>query len=121
MATESINEQIVKDAYIYMLGRALVVSQEHIDLKEPGIGYNVIKYNPLGSPNFVNPNFDVVYIEAWIAVDEKMPVVLEIPPIKGRYYTAQICDEWGEVITNINERNFPLNPYGKFALEYIAN
>jgi hypothetical protein len=115
MAMESVNEQIVKDAYIYILGRALVVRQEHIDLKEPGIGYNVIKYNALGSANFVNPNFDVVYLEAWIAVDEKTPVVLEIPPIKGRYYTAQICDEWGEVITNINERKFPLNPYGKFA------
>ena len=115
MALGSVNEQIVKDAYIYMLGRALVVRQEHMDLKEPGIGYNVIKYNPLGSANFVNPNLDVAYLEAWIAVDEKTPVVLEIPPIKGRYYTAQICDEWGEVITNINERTFPLTPYGKFA------
>ncbi|MCX5729613.1 MAG: DUF1254 domain-containing protein, partial [Nitrospirae bacterium] len=114
-ATESVDKQIVNDAYIYMLGRALVVRQEHMDLKEPGIGYNVIKYNPLGSANFVNPNFDVAYLEAWLAVDDKTPVLLEIPPIKGRYYTAQICDEWGDVITNINERAFPLTPYGKFA------
>ena len=115
MALGSVNEQIVKDAYIYMLGRALVVRQEHMDLKEPGIGYNVIKYNPLGSANFVNPNLDVAYLEAWIAVDDKTPVLLKVPPITGRYYTVQICDEWGEVITNINERTFPLTPYGKFA------
>jgi hypothetical protein len=39
-----------------------------------------------------------------------------IPEIKNRYYTAQILDEWGEVIVNINERTFPSKPYGKFAL-----
>jgi hypothetical protein len=42
--------------------------------------------------------------------------MLEVPEIKGRYYTAQILDEWGEVIANINERTFPTKPYGKFAL-----
>ncbi|MBH0188798.1 MAG: DUF1254 domain-containing protein [Nitrospira sp.] len=29
---------------------------------------------------------------------------------------AQILDEWGEVITNINERNYPSHPHGRFAL-----
>jgi len=38
------------------------------------------------------------------------------PRIKGRYYTAQILDEWAEVIVNINERIFPSKPFGKFAL-----
>lgn len=37
-----------------------------------------------------------------------------MPEVKGRYYTAQILDEWGEVITNINERNYPTHPFGKF-------
>lgn len=113
---EPINKQIVEDAYIYLLGRALVVRQEHIDLSEPGITYNVIKYNPLGSAEFVNPNLDVAYLEAWIAVDEKTPVILEVPEVNGRYYVAQILDEWGEVIVNINERNFPTKPFGKYAL-----
>ena len=36
--------------------------------------------------------------------------------MEGRYYTAQILDEWGEVIVNINERTFPSKPYGKFLL-----
>ena len=110
------NEQTVKDAYVYLLGRALVIRQEHMDRKGPGFAYNTIKYNPLGSADFVNPNFDVAYLEAWFAVDDKTPVILEVPEIKGRYYTAQILDEWGEVIANINERTFPSKPYGKFAL-----
>lgn len=109
------DKQTVTDAYVYLLGRAIAIRQEHTDLKEPGIAYNVIKYNPAGSADFVNPNLDVAYLEAWIAVDDKTPVVLEVPEVKGRYYTAQILDEWGEVITNINERNYPSHPFGKFA------
>ncbi len=31
-------------------------------------------------------------------------------------YTAQILDEWGEVIANVNERTFPSKPWGTFAL-----
>lgn len=110
------DEKTVGDAYVYLLGRVFVIRQEHIDLKEPSFAYNKIKYNPLGSANFVNPNFDVAYLEAWFAVDDRTPVLLEVPEIRGRYYTAQILDEWGEVIVNINERTFPSKPFGKFAL-----
>lgn len=110
------DKQTVTDAYVYLIGRAIAIRQEHTDLKEPGIAYNVIKYNPAGSADFVNPNLDVAYLEAWIAVDDQTPVLLEVPEVKGRYYTAQILNEWGEVITNINERNYPSHPFGKFLL-----
>jgi hypothetical protein len=110
------DEQTLNDAYIYLLGRALVVRQETNDLKAKGVRFNAIKYNPLGSADFVNPNFDVAYLEAWFAVDERSAVVLEVPDVKDRYYTAQILDEWGEVIANINERIMPSKPSGKFAL-----
>lgn len=106
---------MISDAYAYLLGRALVIRQEHTDLKEPGVTYNTIKYNAVGSAGFVNPNLDVAYLEAWIAVDDKTLVLLEVPEVKERYYTAQILNEWGEVITNINERNYPSHPHGKFA------
>ncbi len=66
----------------------------------------------------MNPNLDTAYLEAWFAVDDDTPVIFEVPEIKGRYYTAQILDEWGEVIANINERIFPSKPFGKFALVY---
>ena len=110
------DEKTLADSYTYLLGRALVIRQEHIDWRGDGFGFNTIKYNPLGSADFVNPNFDVAYLEAWLAVDDRTPVLLEIPEIKDRYYTAQILDEWGEVIVNINERTFPSKPSGKFAL-----
>src|SRR6478609_2048780 len=115
-SAQALDEETITEPYVYLLGRALVIRQERIDLEETGAAFNTIKYNPLGSADFVNPNFDVAYLEAWLAVDDRTPVLLEIPEIKDRYYTAQILDEWGEVIVNINERTFPSKPYGKFAL-----
>lgn len=116
LAQSQPDEKTIEDAYIYLLGRTLVIRQEHIDRSGDGFAYNQIKYNPLGSADFVNPNFDVAYLEAWFAVDDRTPVILEVPEITGRYYTAQLLDEWGEVIVNVNERTFPSKPFGKFAL-----
>ncbi|WP_312166526.1 DUF1214 domain-containing protein [Phenylobacterium sp.] len=110
------DSKTLSDAYIYLLGRGLVVRQERMDREGEGFAYNQVKYNPLGSADFVNPNFDVAYLEAWVAVDDAQAVVLDVPEVKGRYYTAQILDEWGEVIANINERTFPSKPFGAFAL-----
>lgn len=112
------DDATVDDAYVYLLGRALVVRQEMMDRGAPGFAYNVIKYNPIGEADWVNPNLDTAYLEAWFAVAPDAPVIFEVPEIKGRYYTAQIMDEWGEVIANINERIFPSKPFGKFALVY---
>jgi hypothetical protein len=109
-------DQDIIDAYTYLYGRYLVIQQENHDINVEKVGYNKIKYNPLGSAQFVNPNLDVAYLEAWIAVDKDHAVILNVPKIEGRYYTAQLLDGWGEVITNINERNYPKTPYGKFAL-----
>jgi len=106
----------IVDAYTYLYGRYLVIQQENHDINVEKVGYNKIKYNPLGSAQFVNPNLDVAYLEAWIAVDKNHAVILNVPKIQGRYYTAQLLDGWGEVIANINERNFPKTPWGKFAL-----
>ncbi|WP_022891426.1 DUF1214 domain-containing protein [Agromyces subbeticus] len=122
--TSPTNEQVT-EAWVYLLGRYLVMRQEGIDLAEDGVGYNVLKHNPavvVGSsaasaPTFVNPNLDVVYSEAWIAVDEHTPSILEIPVVPaGRYYTAQIVDEWAEITHNINDRNFPDHPNGRYAI-----
>src|SRR3954454_20811066 len=113
----------VTEAWVYLLGRYLVMRQEALDLAEDGIGYNVLKHNPAivvgtasdAAPTFVNPNLDVVYSEAWIAVDAASPAILEIPDVPaGHYYTAQIVDEWAEITHNINERNFPDHPQGRY-------
>ncbi|WP_083572189.1 DUF1214 domain-containing protein [Flavobacterium johnsoniae] len=109
-------DQDIVDAYTYLYARYLVLQQENYDINVEKIGYNKIKYNPLGSAQFVNPNLDVAYLEAWIAVDKDHAVILNVPKIDGRYYTAQLLDGWANVIVNINNRNFPKTPYGKFAL-----
>ncbi|WP_200979116.1 DUF1214 domain-containing protein [Echinicola sp. 20G] len=113
---ETVTEQEVTNSYVYLLSRALVVRQEQMDFDGTGLEYNSIKYNEAGKADFVNPNLDVAYMEAWIAVDEHSAVTIEIPEIKDRYYTLQLLDGWGEVITNINERNYPDHPNGLFVL-----
>jgi hypothetical protein len=110
------DEKTLSEAYVYLLGRLLVIRQEHTDAAAPGFTWNAIKYNPLGSADFVNPNFDVAYLEAWFAVSDDVGVLLDVPKVEGRYYTAEILDEWGEVIANINERTMPSKPYGRFVL-----
>lgn len=116
-AVPDVDAELVSTAYVYLLGRAIVARQELIDLAEDGIDYNVIKHNPVagGAIAWVNPNLDVTNSEAWVAVDPRTPALLEVPQIEGRYYTVQVSDEWGEVITNINQRNYPTHPHGAFA------
>jgi hypothetical protein len=124
-ATPQLTADEITEAWVYLLGRYLVIRQERIDLAEDGVDYNVLKHNPAiaagtsseAAPMFVNPNLDVVYSETWFAVDEDTPAILEIPEIPdGLYYTAQIVDEWAEITHNINERNFPHHPHGQYAI-----
>ena len=77
-------EEEIVDAYIYVLARYLVIRQEHIDMAEEGADYNLIKFMQIIWTTFINPNLDVAYVEAWFAVDEQTPVILEIPEIEAR-------------------------------------
>ena len=38
----------IADAFVYLLSRALVVRQEHLDRKKEGFAYNRIRYRPAG-------------------------------------------------------------------------
>src|SRR5262247_2490922 len=109
-----VTDRDIVEAYQYMLGRWLVVRQENLDFKE-GMKWNQIIHRDPGGVDWANPNLDVVYSEAWVAVDEKSCTLIELPEIKGRYYTVQALNGWGEVSANINERTFPKHPSGKFA------
>jgi hypothetical protein len=106
----------IVDAYTYLYGRYLVLQQENQDINVEKLNYNKIRYNPLGAAALVNPNLDIAYLEAWIAVDGGNAVILNVPEIRGRYYTVQLLDGWGEVIANINERTYPDHSFGRFAL-----
>jgi hypothetical protein len=110
-----LSDKDIIDAYHYFLGRMLVLRQEHLDFKA-GLIWNRILHREAGGVAWANPNLDVVYSEAWIAVDETSCTIVEVPAIKKRYYTVQLLNGWGETVANINERNFPGNAAGKFGL-----
>jgi hypothetical protein len=109
-----VSDRDIVEAYEYMLGRWLVLRQENLDFKE-GFKWNQIIHREPGAVDWANPNLDVVYSEAWVAVDDKSCTLIELPDIKGRYYTVQALNGWAEVSANINERTFPKHPSGKFA------
>ena len=101
-----LSEKDIIDAHHYFLGRMLILRQEHLDFKA-GFIWNRILHRDPASAAWVNPNFDVVTSEAWIAVDETSCTIVETPAIKKRYYTVQLLNGWGETVANINERSHP--------------
>jgi hypothetical protein len=105
----------IVEAYEYMLARWLVLRQEALDFNA-GFKWNEVVHREPGGGASANPNLDVAEIEAWIAVDDTSCTLLNLPQIKGRYYTVEIVNGWGEVIDNINERTYPSHPFGTFAL-----
>ena len=113
-ATPAISDQDVSDAYVYLLGRLIVARQEQLDFKE-GFVWNQLVHRKPGEVSWPNPNLDVAYSEAWVAVDESSCTLVTVPKITGRYYTVQFLNGWGETLANINERNFPNHPFGTFA------
>lgn len=112
----AISDQDIADAYVYLLGRDIVLKQVRIDFEKEGFQWNKLVYRTPGGVAWANPNLDVAYSEAWIAIDENSCALVEIPKITGRYYTWHMLNGWGETILNINERTFPDHPNGKFAL-----
>ena len=115
-AAPGISDQQIADAYSYLLGRLLVLRQQRIDFEKEGFKWNEVINRKPGGVAWANPNLDVVYTEAWVAVDDKTCVELDIPRIEGRYYTWHMLNGWGETVLNINERTYPQQPHGKYAL-----
>ena len=111
----SIADQDISDAYIYLLGRLLILRQLQLD-QQQGMGWNQLVHRKPGAVEWPNPNLDVVYSEGWVALDEGSCTLVHVPPIKARYYTVQFLNGWGETLANINERNFPDHPNGDFAV-----
>ena len=97
----------VCDAYLYLLGRLLLLRQEHRDLAR-GAEWNRLVHR--------DSSLDVTCSEAWIVVDESSCTVIDVPQIRDRYYTVHVVNLWGETIANLNQRTFPDHPYGTFAL-----
>jgi hypothetical protein len=110
-----ITDQDISDAYIYLLGRLLVTRQQQLDFQD-GFKWNELVHRKPGAVDWPNPNLDVAYSEAWVAVDESSCTIVSVPKVEGRYYTVHFLNGWGETIANINERLFPKRPFGEFAM-----
>lgn len=108
-------DQEISDSYIYLLGRLLVLRQQQLDFQE-GFKWNTLVHRKPGEVKWPNPNLDVAYSEAWVAVDEKSCLMVSVPKISSRYYTVQFLNGWGETVANLNERVYPKHPYGEFAV-----
>lgn len=115
MNTSTIADPDVSASYLYLLSRLLVLRQQQLDFRE-GFKWNTLVHRKPGEVQWPNPNLDVAYSEAWVAVDEKSCLVVSVPRVDGRYYTVQFLNGWGETVANINERVFPKHPNGEFAV-----
>ncbi|HJW45547.1 MAG TPA: DUF1214 domain-containing protein [Lysobacter sp.] len=114
-AKAAYTDQDISDAWIYLLGRLLVLRQQKADLAE-GFNWNTMIHRKPGAVDWPNPNLDVAYSEAWVAVDEDSCTIVTVPKITGRYYTVQFLNGWGETVANINERTQAARPSGDFAV-----
>src|SRR5271155_1489291 len=110
-----VSDSTIVEAYQYMLARWLVLRQEARDFND-GFKWNTLLERAPGDVAAANPNFDVALSEAWIAVDDTSCTLITLPEIKGRYYTIEIVNGWGEVIDNVNDRTYLGHPFGTFAL-----
>jgi hypothetical protein len=110
-----VSHQDISDAYIYLLGRLMVTRQQQLDFQD-GFKWNELVHRRPGAVDWPNPNLDVAYSEAWVAVDKTSCMIVSVPKVEGRYYTVHFLNGWGETLANINERVFPARPFGEFAV-----
>lgn len=110
------SDQDISDAYIYLLGRLLITRQQQVDFDNEGFHWNELIHRKPGQVDWPNPNLDVAYSEAWVALDENSCLLVTVPKITGRYYVVEFLNGWGETVANINERVFPNHPNGLFAV-----
>ncbi|RJF90326.1 DUF1214 domain-containing protein [Sphingomonas cavernae] len=111
-----LSDQDISDAYIYLLGRLLITRQQQVDFDEEGFVWNQLIHRKPGQVDWPNPNLDVAYSEAWVAIDENSCLLVTVPAIEGRYYVVEFLNGWGETVANINERVYPDHPNGLFAV-----
>lgn len=109
------SDQRISDSWIYLLGRLLVLRQQQLDFQE-GFQWNKLVHRKPGNVQWPNPNLDVAYSEAWVAIDDSSCLIVSVPRITERYWTIQFLNGWGETVANINERVYPEHPSGQFAV-----
>ena len=67
----------ISDSYSYLLGRLAVTRQQQLDFNE-GFKWNELVHRQPGAVDWPNPNLDVAYSEAWVAVDENCYLLVTV-------------------------------------------
>lgn len=112
----SVSDKDIVEAYHYMIARWVTLRQEGSDFRG-NFKWNEIFHRDLGSDVArPYPYLEAAYSEAWLYTDETSCTEILLPKITGRYFTVQVMNLWGEVVANINDRTYPKNTSGKFAL-----
>jgi hypothetical protein len=94
---------VAAQAYLYQLPAFLHMRQaaefiqgrEHLSPGETPLGGWVL-VRELSTPQTTNtmPNVDTLYGASYVWLDKQGPVVLTLPAVKGRYYSAVLHDAW---------------------------
>jgi hypothetical protein len=103
-------QMLAMDATVYGLPSvyqyAQLYEQAVDDTSASYTGFNrFLHQRTLATPNFTafkTPNVDTLYSNAWLDLSGG-PVIVEVPPIKDRYYTLQFVDMYGNS-TNLSSR-----------------
>jgi hypothetical protein len=112
----TLSDQEISDAWIYLLGRLLITRQQQVDFDDEGFEWNQLIHRKPGQVDWPNPNLDVAYSEAWVAIDENSFLLVTVPRVPERYYVVEFLDGWGETVANLNDRVYPGHPDGLFAI-----
>lgn len=98
------------DATLFGTASVLQYRQMHAQAVDPGqaayTGFNAFAHGrELAGPGykpFKTPNTDTLYSNAWLDLSQG-PVILDVPPTSGRYYTVNFLDMYADA-TNISTR-----------------
>src|ERR1700722_3258388 len=89
-----IADQDISDAYIYLLGRLLVMRQQQLDFQE-GFKWNEIVHRKPGAVDWPNPNLDVASPGAWVVLYLNRWMLVSVHKVEGRYFAVHFLNGWG--------------------------
>ncbi len=95
--------QLARKATIYCLPLVIMDVARAETLASPGAMPNGFLNRPIlatpASRTVVRPNVNTIYSTAWLDLSAE-PVVMSVPPSKGRYFMIQCMDAWTNVIAD---------------------
>lgn len=92
-ARQSELRQVANEAYLYLYPLVTMDVTRRVQAKQPNTLDHFRAFPEASFRSVVRPNFDTLYSMAWIDLSSG-PVVVRVPPSRGRYYLLQFMDMW---------------------------